>query len=115
LDPTHIFSPAHEILADDDDITVVTSNVSESSMKSLASEKTTGSRMRTQTHHAPNNIRMRTRTHPTKNLESAFPSFAPRQESKWAYAAMMIALNEAIADSGATQIFVMDGIPVHNK
>ena len=27
----------------------------------------------------------------------------------------MIASNEAIADSGATQIFVMDGIPVHNK
>ena len=45
----------------------------------------------------------------------AFSSFAPWQESKWAYAAMMIASNEAIADSGATQIFVMDGIPVHNK
>jgi hypothetical protein len=28
---------------------------------------------------------------------------------------MTIALNEAITDSGATQIFVMDGIPVHNK
>ena len=28
---------------------------------------------------------------------------------------MTITLNEAIADSGATQIFVMDGIPVHNK
>jgi hypothetical protein len=28
---------------------------------------------------------------------------------------MTIALNEAIADSGATQIFVMDGTPVHNK
>ncbi len=28
---------------------------------------------------------------------------------------MTIASNEAIADSGATQIFVMDGIPVHNK
>ena len=84
-------------------------------MKSLESEKTTGSQMCTHTHHAPNNIRMRTRTHPTKNLESAFSSFAPRQESKWAYAAMMIALNEAITDSGATQIFVMDGIPVHNK
>ncbi len=28
---------------------------------------------------------------------------------------MTIASNEAIADSGATQIFVMDGTPVHNK
>ncbi len=28
---------------------------------------------------------------------------------------MTIASNEAIADSGATQVFVMDGIPVHNK
>ena len=28
---------------------------------------------------------------------------------------MTIASNEAIADLGATQIFVMDGIPVHNK
>jgi hypothetical protein len=28
---------------------------------------------------------------------------------------MTIALNEAIADSSATQIFVMDGIPIHNK
>jgi hypothetical protein len=28
---------------------------------------------------------------------------------------MTIASSEAIADSGATQIFVMDGIPVHNR
>ena len=34
-DPTQIFSPAFEILVDDDDITIVTSNVSESLMKSL--------------------------------------------------------------------------------
>ena len=84
-------------------------------MKSLELEKTAGSRMRTRTHHAPNNIRMRMRTHPAKNLESSFSSFAPRQESKWEYAAMTIASNEAIADSGTTQIFVMDGIPIHNK
>ena len=57
--------------------------------------------MHTRTHHAPHNI--------------AFSSFAPQQESKWAYAALTIASNEAIADSGATQIFVMDGIPVHNR
>ena len=84
-------------------------------MKSLKSEMMTGSRMRTRTHHAPNYIRMRTRTHLTKNLESACSSFAPRQELKLAYAEMTIASNEAITDSGATQIFVMDGISVHNQ
>jgi hypothetical protein len=97
-DPTQFFSPAHEVIVDDDDITVVTSNVS------------TGS---------------------TTSQQSAFSLFAPRGDlplgngfqnspkrrpgSKWAYAAMTIASSEAIADSGATQIFVMDGIPVHNK
>jgi hypothetical protein len=81
-DPTQIFPPANEILVDDDDITVVTSNILEGS---------------------------------TKSIESAFSSFAPRQASKWAYAAMTIASNEAIPDSGATQIYVMDGIPVHNR
>ena len=81
-DPTQIFPPANEILVDDDDITVVTSNILEGS---------------------------------TKSIESAFSSFAPQQASKWAYAAMTIASNEAIADSGATQIYVMDGIPVHNR
>ena len=74
------------------------------------------SQMRTRTHHAPTNIRIQHRTHPTKPLESAFSSSCvPRQASKWAYAALTIAANEAIADSGATQIFVMDGIPVHNR
>ncbi len=40
---------------------------------------------------------------------------APAQQTKWAYAALTIASNKAIVDSGATQIFVMDGMPVHNK
>jgi hypothetical protein len=40
---------------------------------------------------------------------------APAQQSKWTYAALTIPLNKAIPDSGATQIFVMDGTPVHNK
>ena len=48
---------------------------------------------------------MRTSTHPPPIQHTAFPSFS----------AMTIASNAAIADSGATQIFVMDGIPVHNK
>jgi len=77
-----MFSPVSELVVDDDNITVVTSNISDGS---------------------------------TNSLESAFSSFTPRKESIWAYAAMTIASNEAIADSGATQIFVMDGIPVHNK
>ncbi len=41
----------------------------------------------------------------TTSLELAFSLFAPRQQVS----------NEAIADSGATQIYVMDGTPVHNK
>jgi hypothetical protein len=71
-DPALLFSPVNEFIVDDDDITVVTSNVS-------------------------NGL--------TASLESAFSLFAPRQQAS----------NEAIADSGATQIFVMDGTPVHNK
>jgi hypothetical protein len=85
LDPTQFVSPANEVSGDDDDITVVTSNVL---------------------------------TGLTTSQQSAFSLFAsPKKQStaKWAYAAMTIASNEAIADSGATQIFVMDGIPVHNK
>jgi hypothetical protein len=80
--PLFLFSPISEFIIDDDDITVVTSNISNGS---------------------------------TTSLELAFSSFAPRQQSKCAYATMTIALNEAIADLGATQIFVMDGTPVHNK
>jgi hypothetical protein len=70
-DPALWFSPVSEFIVDNDDITVVTSNVLNGS---------------------------------TTSLESAFSLFAPRQQ----------ALNEAIADSGATQIFVMDSTPVHN-
>ena len=81
-DPTIMFSPVSEIIVDDDDITVVTSNFSNGS---------------------------------TRSLKSAFSLFAPKQQSKWAYATMTIASNEAIADLGATQIFIMDGTPVHNK
>ncbi len=81
-DPALLFSPVSEFIVDNDDITVVTSNVS-------------------------NGL--------TTSLELAFSLFAPRQQSKCVYATMTIASNEAIADSGATQIFVMDGTPVHNK
>ena len=81
-DPAIMISPINEIILDDDDITVVTSNVSNSL---------------------------------TMSLKSAFSSFAPRKQSKWAYTAMTIASNKAIADLDATQIFIMDGTPVHNK
>jgi hypothetical protein len=74
-----MFSLISEIVEDDDDITVVTSNVSDGS---------------------------------TKSLELIFSLFTT---AKREYAVMTIASNEAIADSGATQIFVMDGTPVHNK
>jgi hypothetical protein len=40
---------------------------------------------------------------------------APAQQTNWAYAALTIASNEAIADSGATLIFIMDDTPVYNK
>ena len=103
--PTQIFSPAHEVIVNDDNITVVTSNVSTGSTTSLDSKRS----------DAYTYASMCTSPHPTKNQQLAFSSFTPRQASKWTYAAMTIALSEAIADSGATQIFVMDGIPVHNR
>jgi hypothetical protein len=93
------------MIVDDNDITVVTSNVSTGSTGSIESEKSDANT------YTP----MRTSTHPTTIQQSAFSSFSPKNASKWAYAAMTIASTEAIADLGATQIFVMDGIPVHNK
>ncbi len=95
-DPTQIFSPAHEVIANDDDITVVTSNVSTGS---------TTSGIESENPDAYTYAAMRTSTHPPPIQHAAFPLFA----------AMTIASNAAIADSGATQIFVMDGIPVHNR
>ncbi len=77
-----MFSPVSEFIVDNDDITVVTSNI----LNGL-----------------------------TTSLESAFSLFAPRQQSKCAYATMTIASNEAIADLDVTQIYVMDGTPVQNK
>jgi hypothetical protein len=44
----------------------------------------------------------------------AFSLIAQKQQSN-AYAAINIAPNEAIADLGATQIFVMEGRPLINK
>jgi hypothetical protein len=83
LDPSIISAPVHEVIVDNDDIIVVTSNVLSDS---------------------------------TSSFSTVFSSVAPAQQSQWAYAALTsIASNEAIADSGATQIFITDGTPVHNK
>jgi hypothetical protein len=81
LDPTIQFSHISDVIIDNDDITVVTSNVSDGS---------------------------------TSGFLTVFSSIAQKQQSK-AYAAFNIAPNEAIADSGATQIFVMEGTLVLNK
>jgi hypothetical protein len=83
LNPSIISVPVHEVIFDDDDITVVASNVLLGS---------------------------------TSSFSTALSSVAPAQQSQWAYAALTsIASNEAIADSGAAQIFIMDGTPDHNK
>ena len=96
-----MYSSTREIIVDDDDITVVTSNVLEGSSTSFESVRTEAGRMLRRTH---------------RNMQHGiFSSIAPHKLPKWGYAAMKIASNEAIADSGATQIFVMDGIPVHNR
>ncbi len=81
MDPTIQFSPIGNAIIDNDDITVVTSNVLDGS---------------------------------TSGFLAAFSLIAQKQQSK-AYAAFNIAPNEAIADSGATQIVAMEGTPVLNK
>ncbi len=80
-DPTIQFSPIGDVIIDDDNITIITSNVSDGL---------------------------------TSGFLMAFSLIAQKQQSK-AYAAINIAPNEAIADSGATQIFIMEGTPVLNK
>ena len=100
-DPTKMYSPACEIIVDDDNITVITSNVSEGLTTSLESARTEASLMHRHKHG--------------NTQDSIFSSITPHKLPKWGYAAMKIALNEAIADSGATQILNMDKIPVHNR
>ncbi len=73
-DPTQKYSPAHTVISDDDDTTVVTSNVSAGLTSSLASTGSHSSRMRTRTHHAPTHIRIQPRTHPTKPMARRFPT-----------------------------------------
>ncbi len=80
-DSTIQFLPIGNVIIDDDDITIITSNVLDGS---------------------------------TSGFSMAFSLIAQKQQSK-AYAAINIAPNEAIADLGVTQIFVMEGTPVLNK
>jgi hypothetical protein len=101
LDPTKMYPPAREIIIDDDDITAVTSNVSEGSTTSLESARTEASQMHRCMHR--------------NTQDSIFSSIAPHKLPKWGYSAMRIASNEAIAALGANQIFVMDGIPIHYR
>ena len=102
-----MFSPVNEVGVDDDNITVVTSNVLSRSTSSFST--------------AFSLVAQALPTRYNNKNGNAFPfpppilTAAPAQQSKWAYAALTIASNKVIADSGATQIFVMDGMPVHKK
>ena len=79
MDPKITFTPDKYTTISDDDITVVTSNVSDGT-----------------------NI----------DYQTAFTTNVPTKQSR---PQGTITPNEAIADSGATQIFVMEGTPVLNK
>jgi hypothetical protein len=102
-----MFSPVNKLVVDDDNITIITSNISSRSTSSFST--------------AFSLVAQALLTRYNIKIGNAFPfpppilTAAPAQHSKWAYAALTIASNEAIADSGATQIFIMDGMPVHNK
>jgi hypothetical protein len=81
LDPTFTYTPISNITIEDDDITVVTSNVSDGT---------------------------------SITYQTVFFASAPMIQSSL-QAVFTIAPNDAIADSGASQIFVMEGTPVLNK
>jgi hypothetical protein len=102
-----MFSLVNQVVVDDDNITVVTSNISSGSTSSFSMAFSLVAQVLLTRYNSKNG--------------NAFPfplpilTAAPAQQSKGAYAALTIASNKAIADSGATQIFVMDDTPVHNK
>jgi hypothetical protein len=81
LDPTITFTPINDITIEDDNITVITSNLSDGM---------------------------------SMTYQTAFSASAPTRQSN-IQTAYTIATNDAIADLGATQIFVMKGTPVLNK
>jgi hypothetical protein len=102
-----MFSPVKEVVVDDDDITIITSNVSSRFTSSCSMAFSLVAQA----------LPMRCKS----KKGNAFPFPPPiliaalAQQSKWAYTALTIASNKVITDSGATQIFIMDGTPVHNK
>ncbi len=102
-----MFSLVNKVVGDDDDITFVTSNLSSGSTSSFSMAFSLVAQALPTIYNSKN--------------ANAFPfpplilTAAPAKQSKWAYAALTIASNKAIAYSGAIQIFVMDGTPVHNK
>ena len=81
MDPTITYTPISDITIEDDDITVVTSNVSDGM---------------------------------SITYQTVFSASAPTIQSSL-QAVFTIAPNDAITDSGVTQIFVMKGTPVLNK
>jgi hypothetical protein len=102
-----MFSPVNKIVVDNDDITIVTSNVSSGSTSSFSTAFSSVAQA------------LPTRYDSKNGNAFSFPlpilTAAPAQQSKWVYAALTIASNETIADSGTTQIFFMDGTLVHNE
>jgi hypothetical protein len=106
-DPTIMFSPVNGVVVGDDNITVVTSNVlSRSTSSFLMAFSLVAQALPTRYNNKNRNAFL---------FPPMISTAAPAQQTKWAYAALTIASNKAIVDSGATQIFVMDGMPVHNK
>jgi hypothetical protein len=81
LDPTITFTPINDITIEDDNITVITFNLSDGT---------------------------------SMTYQTAFFVSAPTRQSN-IQTAYTIATNDVIADSGVTQIFVMEGTPVLNK
>ncbi len=81
MDPTFTYTPISNITIEDDDITVITSNVSDGT---------------------------------SITYQTVSSASAPKIQSSL-QAVFTIAPNDAIADLGAKQIFVMEGTPVLNK
>jgi hypothetical protein len=102
-----MFSPVNKVVIDNDDITVVTWNVSLGSTSSFSMAFSLVDQA-LQTRYGSRN----------RNALPFSPPIliaAPAQTSNRADTVITIASNKAIADLGPTQIFVMDCTPVHNK
>jgi hypothetical protein len=108
LDPTIIFSPINEVVIEDDDITVVTLNVSSGSTSSFSMAFSSVDQA----------LQMRYGSRNRKGVSVSTTNFdccSSADIETGICCDNYCIKNKAIADSGATQIFVMDGTPVHNK